>query len=286
MSNEFVFTSKFGSGQVFDCQRSPAYPEAGKNFEVSYFRMPFKPQGGQFTKADLEGRYFQFKYEYDTEKVALYLFNTDGTASANLPEGKVSTGDIYGLGNKGFLYVSCGIGYFFANRACYFNESCVSYVPSTGKATLQQLKDNLMEVSDILAKKFGSGQVFDCLRSPAYPEAGKNFEVSSFTMPFKPQGGQFTRADLEGCYFQFKYEYDTEKVALYLFNADGTASASLPEGKVSTGDIYGLGNKGFLYVSGWFGYFFANRACYFNEGCVNYVPSTGKATLQQLGNYY
>lgn len=129
-------SGKFGVFQVFDCQRSPAYPTAGQLFTALNLQQPYRDAGTQYTM--LDGEYIQFFYVGGSctgGKVGINRFD----ASGNLIEVISTSGDIYGLEHEGFLYVSdngvaTGYGTFVSNSMGYSYGESVSYTTTIGLA--------------------------------------------------------------------------------------------------------------------------------------------------------
>ena len=122
---------RYGAAQVFDVQRSPAFPVAGQNFTVSNFQAPFDSSFAPYTLAADE--YIAFVKVSDTPcRYGISLYNAGGLVRVIH-----ASGEIYGLGTEGFLHNSdpSDFGTFVSNSAGYAPGSSLSYVPSTGEAT-------------------------------------------------------------------------------------------------------------------------------------------------------
>lgn len=133
---------KYGAAQVFDVQRSPAFPVANQNFTVSNFQRPYRATapGEQYTMTS--GQYIQFfranDYVYPSNcTYGIRLYNSDDSLAATIAD----SGKVYGLGSEGFLHVSIpgGYGTFVANSAGYALGGSLSYLPTTGEANCDQL---------------------------------------------------------------------------------------------------------------------------------------------------
>ena len=127
---------RFGPAQVFDVQRSPAFPEAGSPFTVSNFADPREPPG--FTPYTIpQGGWIEFVQvsEDPNCSYSIELYNSNGTFNRQVH----SEGKIYGLGQAGFLHVSGGdspgTGTFVANSGGFQIGDSFSYTPDTGLAT-------------------------------------------------------------------------------------------------------------------------------------------------------
>lgn len=120
----------FSEQQVFDCQRSPAFPIADQSFSVSNLSYPLGVDT-QITKETVKGKLFYFKAtkgkEDTIEKIGLYMVDPCGT----MPICIVESGTIYGCGEKGFLYVSekQGYGYFVSLFDTYSSGDTVTWKP-------------------------------------------------------------------------------------------------------------------------------------------------------------
>lgn len=133
-----LFGGKYGKAQIFDCQRSPAYPVSGETFRASYFRNIYDDvNGGQFDESiwgDNSDRYVSF-YDNDTGdgSVGLNLYNYDGSFVQTVSE----SGRVWGLGEEGFLYVGGNrdYGYFVSNKEGFAYGDNLVYTPYTGKVT-------------------------------------------------------------------------------------------------------------------------------------------------------
>ena len=129
---------RYGAAQVFDVQRSPAFPIAGQNFTVSNFQAPFDSGFASYTIGADE--YIAFVKVSDTPcRYGISLF--DG--SDNLIRVIHASGEIYGLGSEGFLHNSDpgDFGTFVSNSVGYSTGSSLSYVPDTGEATCLETAD-------------------------------------------------------------------------------------------------------------------------------------------------
>lgn len=134
-----IIDGKYGVNQVFDVQRSPAFPVAGQNFTLSNFSQPFADAGGRY---NIGTGYIQFFYVTNptgNDLVGINLLDQNG----NILSVASPAGSIYGLETDGFLYVSQsnGFGTFVSNSEGFNNGDTTTYVTSTsGAATLAQLQ--------------------------------------------------------------------------------------------------------------------------------------------------
>ncbi|MDY0281608.1 MAG: hypothetical protein RBR35_13740 [Salinivirgaceae bacterium] len=138
-----IINGKYGVYQVFDCQRSPAYPSAGQLFTALNLQRPYRDVGGQYTL--LAGEYIQFFYVGGTcsgGKVGIKRYNASGTEIETIS----TSGKIYGLEHEGFLYVSdggvsTGYGTFVSNSMGYSYGESVSFTTTTGLADCTGLEN-------------------------------------------------------------------------------------------------------------------------------------------------
>ncbi len=144
-----ITAGRYGVAQVFDCQRSPAYPAAGQLFTASGLARPYKDVGGQYTLGT--GEYIQFFYvggSCNSGVVGINRYNSGGGFLETISAG----GRIYGLANQGFLYVSThgDFGTFVSNSVGYNYGSSASFVTNIGLADCSQLS-SYTATSTILA---------------------------------------------------------------------------------------------------------------------------------------
>ncbi|HVV69346.1 MAG TPA: hypothetical protein VHE99_10010 [Gammaproteobacteria bacterium] len=120
---------KFYTNQVYDAQRSPAFPIANNLFTLSYFNNPYRANLTQYNL--LDGGYIQLFYVggicHDGQ-VGINHYDAKG----HFLETVQSTGHIYGLTNQGFLHDNDNnIGTFISTQYV-LNNSSLSYIPTTG----------------------------------------------------------------------------------------------------------------------------------------------------------
>ena len=149
-----LFEMEFQRQQVWDAQRQPAYPEAGRDWILSWLKPPFSPVTGQYIDwGPRRDRYLKFFLDENRSgypasladdvkgsgrsySLSLLLFESDG--------GYVGTvsrwGRVIGIGGEGFMYEAEGsFGIFFASRRLP-EGAVVSYRPWVDRATkLSQL---------------------------------------------------------------------------------------------------------------------------------------------------
>jgi hypothetical protein len=128
---------KYGVAQVFDVSRSPSYPTAGNSFTASNMKAPYSDTNGQYTMEN--GQYIQFVINDandDCNDIDIKLYQSNG----DLNDTVATAGKVYGLDNKGFLYVSArGYGTFVSNAEGFNNGDRVTYTPSVGTANCSDL---------------------------------------------------------------------------------------------------------------------------------------------------
>ncbi|MCE1196636.1 hypothetical protein LWX53_09095 [bacterium] len=149
-----LFEMEFQRQQVGDAQRQPAYPEAGRDWLLSWLKAPFSPVTGQYIDwGPRRDRYVKFFLDENragypasladdvkgsgrSYSLSLLLFERDG--------GYVGTvsrwGRVIGIGGEGFMYEAEGnFGIFFTSRRLS-EGAAVSYRPWLDRATkLSQL---------------------------------------------------------------------------------------------------------------------------------------------------
>ena len=135
---------KYSGNQVWDAQRSPAYPSAGSTFTVRGFKSPYSNiDRKQYTLKS--GQYVQFFYVGGTctgDNVGIRLYNSDDSVDdSTYANGVVSSGgSIYGLG-PALLHnsVPSGYGTVVTNDQAFEINGSFTYEPYTGKATCAEI---------------------------------------------------------------------------------------------------------------------------------------------------
>ncbi len=146
--------------------------------------------------------------------------------------------------------------------------------------------------ADIINGKYGKNQVFYAYRNTPFPEAGKEFKLSSFDKPYSDDKNSYDIADR---YVGFFYTNNaTKPIGMQIYNNDGTIQ------NISfAGNIFGLTHEGFLYVSGvdrngniigtngtGFATFISNAAGLKYGGSLSYIPTESvAASLAELKTY-
>lgn len=137
-----VEDGKWGSAQVFDVQRSPATPVQGSSFTVSSMRAPYEFDGMSSIQYSIASNQYVAIVDTDpaigTCSYQLLLKNSDDTTVRVLQQG----GQIWGLGNEGFLHISDpgNYGTFFANSTGFNYGDSFTYTPDTSEATCAQVE--------------------------------------------------------------------------------------------------------------------------------------------------
>jgi hypothetical protein len=128
----------YNGTQLWDVQRSPAFPSAGQSITLSSFNRPYTAGGMHFTVA--AGQYVTFTPVAGTcsgaADIVETLYNQDGTVNEVLS----ASGQVWGLANAGFLYTSTsGFGTLVTNTPGYVIGDSLTYTATTGLATCAQL---------------------------------------------------------------------------------------------------------------------------------------------------
>ncbi|WP_326544100.1 IPTL-CTERM sorting domain-containing protein [Pseudorhodoferax sp.] len=134
-----LFDGKYGAAQVFDVQRTPAFPNAGDTFSVSAMADPYSDVAmGQYQLTG--GQYIQFfKVTGSPESpcnIGINLYNADGSLNRVIATG----GTVYGLATEGLLHTSIvnDFGTFVANAAGHAQGDSLSFTVPIGQATCTQ----------------------------------------------------------------------------------------------------------------------------------------------------
>ena len=135
--------------------------------------------------------------------------------------------------------------------------------------------------------QFSRFQTFDAQRTPAYPDAGQSFTVSSFDHPYADPGGQYTM--LDGEYITFFYAGgDITQNAKTGCNVGIKLHTSSGETVIASGGtIWGISEVGFLHNSspGDYGTFIAaNLGMQIGAG-TTYTPVGDIASCADLVDY-
>lgn len=137
------YNGKFGVDQVFDVQRSPAYPVEGQQFTASGFAAPLDASVGRGENIDwgnsryvkfefvglfnqvqnrtksLEDAKSQFASDSNPPVVSLKLYESNGKLVKTIS----AMGFVWGLSDEGFLFTAYDnnddLGYFFTTKGAY-----------------------------------------------------------------------------------------------------------------------------------------------------------------------
>ncbi len=242
-NESFLLKEKFTHERVWDAQRSPAYPQAGRDWTLSGFKRAFDVSNNAVLDwGRYNDRYLQFTIEEDHSfrqgtfmddvsnsrakyAVALTLYERDGRFVKVVSR----WGDLIGFGSTGFMYVQQGsFGTFFSYDMMREGGS-ITYRPDLAQIkSLSEIMDDRRQrphdnydraisqphersfnESFLLKEKFTRERVWDAQRSPAYPQAGRDWMLSGFKMqkPIKLTTSSRSKLTtyIAGEDFQFSY---------------------------------------------------------------------------------
>jgi uncharacterized protein with beta-barrel porin domain len=138
--------------------------------------------------------------------------------------------------------------------------------------------------------KYGTAQVFDVQRSPAFPQAGQNFAISNFDRPYSDLSGNQYDIDAGG-YIQFFYVGGDIggggetgcNVGIRYYPASGGGPITI----ANAGTVWGLAADGFFHASspGDYGTYVSNNRGFAIGSNHNYTPSAGIAQCSDLTAY-
>lgn len=211
-----IFIGRYSYNQVFDCQRSPAYPQEGQSFKVSGFALPYDAtiggRGKQFTQGEIENKIFYIKMSsINDAPFALYM--ADDVDRSN--EKAVSnSGNIFGLGKEGFLYVDKdgGLGYLISNAEAYIYGQGFEYNPDiAGPITLDQALEYNFGNETPQEKLMTSIEVETSPNKTTYLE-GEKFDPDDLVIKVNYDDDTSLDVEYEGneSLFTFKPSLDTE----------------------------------------------------------------------------
>lgn len=137
--------------------------------------------------------------------------------------------------------------------------------------------------NSIFAMRFNLENVRDCQREPIYPQVGQKFTAWSLKRPSSFAG--MTEEQMVHCHLRLSEEKDGS-IGLYLFRNSVEGAESPLIKRIGTGKIYGLDEKGFLYVQNrMYGYFFVRQADPCNRSEISYFPTVGQASMEDIRMY-
>jgi hypothetical protein len=128
-----IALGRYGQHQVFDCQRSPAFPEAGVEITLSSFGGPLRDDMTEYSIDDgyVEVFVLDSTAPCSSGKVGLRFVPHGNVASAEIIS---PSGSIHGLDDSGFLYTSdnLGVGTYFANDTVHARGDSITFVAARG----------------------------------------------------------------------------------------------------------------------------------------------------------
>ena len=133
---------------------------------------------------------------------------------------------------------------------------------------------------------YTAAEVWDCSRSPTFPDAGMSFTVSNFGTPFADATSAHVTIGPDQT-VRFNYVggacSDPPNMTETLNNSDGGVAQTLS----TSGAIWGLGPEGFIYISTAhsYGTFVSNGASLVAGGMLTYTPTTAQASCADLAAY-
>ncbi len=141
-----LFAGRYSHIQVFNCQRNPKMPVEGQDFTVSQFEIFYNSDWGSgYYDAYIKDAILYFVLSGDADNP--FSLRMDRIANGVKKEETVAAkGNIYGLGEEGFLFVQSpnNYGYFISNlKACPYKKEVpdfsITYKPDiTGPITIAQ----------------------------------------------------------------------------------------------------------------------------------------------------
>lgn len=210
ISESVFLNAKYTKGQVWDAQRSPAYPMAGREWRLSGLKAPLDANsklridwgrnGDHYLMFVVEESHSIREASLTDERsgrrytLSLKLFNREGRFLKTISR----WGKLFGFGSGGFMYEQEGqFGTFFSAERTR-EGGVVTYRPELAQvdklAMLLRDKGNDRRderVNDrganfksaFLSVKYSRDQVWDAQRSPAYPMQGRDWRLSGLKDP-------------------------------------------------------------------------------------------------------
>ncbi len=287
INGSILLTEHFTRDVVWDAQRWPVYPSAGREWRLSGLRTPLDVSTGTIIDWGRHNdRYLMFSLEaYDAPRGAsfiddVYNSRTKYTVSLNLYESNgrfvksVSRwGRLIGFGSGGFMYEQEGsLGTFFSTDPLRYGAS-VTYRPELEKITYLSsiLGTNSNNDDDydgnyddntpaFLTSTYSEGQVWNIQRYPVYPSIGREWILSNLKAPLDARTGYYINwGPFHDRYLMFELieDYSSRSVSLIdETNSGRRYSVALNlferDGRyVKTisrwGKIMGYGTDGFIY---------------------------------------
>jgi len=288
-----LFSTKFTKDNVWDVQRSPAYPVVGSDWTLSGLKNALDAGGKPIDWGT--GRYVMFAAELDNangknslldditnkgikQNISLKLYESNGTLVKIISK----WGKIIGVGSEGFMYEVEGMYGSFFTQSSLTTSSTVKYKPTVAAVTkMSELmsatrergargpKNDKIEL-DFFKAQYTKDNVKDAQRSPAYPVANQNWVLSGLGAAFDGNGGLIDWG--VDRYVMFSSEIDNSNnpnsilndegnksgkytILLKLYEKNGTFVKTIS----NNGKIIGLYNEGFMYESNGIGTFFSTK---------------------------
>ena len=215
-----LLNGKFTKDQVWDVQRNPAYPIAGRDWELSGMKAPYDfstklaldwgRNNDRYLMFVLEPDHFNFPESLKDEQsgkkytISLRQFDRDGRMVKVVSR----WGKLIGVGSGGFMYEQEGrFGTFFSlerrraggkftYRPQFAQVLNLSQILRERKDERRnEIRDERREdrareyyrshdsKSDFLNRKYTYEDVWDAQRFPAYPIAGREWKLSNLKAP-------------------------------------------------------------------------------------------------------
>jgi uncharacterized protein (TIGR02145 family) len=290
------FSNKYVKDNVWDVQRSPAYPVAGQEWRLSGLKGSLDASGASVNWGN--GRYVMLIAEADNTNnpnsliddinntgtklnISLKLYESNGA----LVQVVSKWGKIYGMGAEGFMYeVEGRFGTFFS--VARVNASDVlRYRPNLGAITkLSELTKglNAVKVSEPISvssnpfsnaaffnTKHTKEKVWDAQREPAFPVIGQDWTLKGLKPAMDASGARIDWGS--GRYVMFVAEPDNARWANSIVddvNKSGVkynislklyeSNGTLVKEISKWGRVIGIGDRGFMYeTEGRYGTFFS-----------------------------
>jgi uncharacterized protein YkwD/glutaredoxin len=290
------FSNKYVKDNVWDVQRSPAYPVAGQEWRLSGLKGSLDASGASVNWGN--GRYVMLIAEADNTNnpnsliddinntgtklnISLKLYESNGA----LVQVVSKWGKIYGMGAEGFMYeVEGRFGTFFS--VARVNASDVlRYRPNLGAITkLSELTKglNAVKVSEPISvssnpfsnaaffnTKHTKEKVWDAQREPAFPVIGQDWTLKGLKPAMDASGARIDWGS--GRYVMFVAEPDNARWANSVVddvNKSGVkynialklyeSNGTLVKEISKWGRVIGIGDRGFMYeTEGRYGTFFS-----------------------------
>jgi len=316
------FSNKYTKENVWDVQRSPAYPIAGQEWTLSGLSNALDANGVNLDWG--VGRYVMLVAEVDNTNGPNSLvddINKNGTklnislklyeSNGRLVKVVSKWGKIYGIGAEGFMYELEGKYGTFFSVAKVSSSTVVKYRPTLGAVTklsdvtkglnvtgqesikVPELSKSITE-TPFFSNKYTKENVWDVQRSPAYPIVGQVWTLSGLKGSLESSGASVDWG--VGRYVMLVAEIDNQNAVTSIvddINKNGSkynislklfeSNGTLVKVISKWGKIYGVGAEGFMYeIEGKFGTFFS-VASVNSSTEIKYKPGVAEVSkLSQL----